>query len=208
MKTAFALLSVLSLLFSASVHAQMYKWVGADGKVTYSDAPPPASAKQVEKRASSGGAPADADLPYELSLAVKNNPVILYTTARCAPCDNGRSLLTARGIPYAEKTVSSNDDIARLKLAGGGNTQLPLLLVGRNRQTGFDSDGWASALTSAGYPESSKLPASYRNVPPEAAAPAPKPPVAAAPADRELGSGPVSGSPPPAAGNAPPGFRF
>jgi glutaredoxin len=206
MKLALAFLSALSLLFSASVHAQMYKWVGADGKVTYSDVPPPASARQVEKRAAGAGASSGADLPYELSQAAKDNPVTLYTTARCIPCDSGRSLLNTRGIPYSEKTVNSNEDIARLKQAGG-NTQLPLLLVGRIKHTGFDTDNWSTALTSAGYPESNKLPRSYRNPPPEAAAPAPQAPDATAQTDSEPSAAPAGGSLP-AAGNAPPGFRF
>jgi glutaredoxin len=206
MKTALAFLSALSLLFSASVHAQMYKWVGADGKVTYSDVPPPASAKQVEKRAAGAGASSEADLPYELSQAVNASPVTLYTTAKCIPCDSGRALLTTRGVPFTEKTVNSNDDIARLKQAGG-NTQLPMLLVGRNKQTGFDADIWGTALTSAGYPESNKLPKGYRNPPPEAAAPAPKSPDATAQTGSEPAAAPAGGSLP-AAGNAPPGFRF
>jgi glutaredoxin len=199
----------LSFLFllacTAGAHAQLYKSVGPDGKVTYSDTPP-ASAKRVETKSIASGSAGGVNLPYELAESVKNNPVTLYTSDKCAPCDDGRKLLTARGIPFAEKTISSNEDIARLKQAGG-NTQLPLLLVGRNKQQGFEPGGWGSALTAAGYPETSKLPGNYRNPQAEAAAPAPKP-LAAKQAGNEQAATRTADDSLPATGNAPPGFRF
>lgn len=201
---------ILSFLFllagTSGAQAQLYKWIGPDGKVTYSDTAPPASARQVETKSAIFGNTGKIDLPYELSEAVKNNPVTLYTGDKCVPCDDGRKLLAARGIPFTEKTVSSNEDIARLKQAGG-NAQLPLLIIGRNKQQGFESGGWGAALTAAGYPETSKLPGTYRNPPAEAAAPAPKPP-AAKPVRSKQTATRAAGDSLPATGNAPPGFRF
>jgi glutaredoxin len=205
MKRSHSLFPLLFLLCAASAHAQLFKWVGPDGKITYSDTPPPPSVKQVETKALGGGDSSGVDLPYEVAEAVKNNPVILYTTAKCIPCDEGRKMLTARGIPFAEKTVTSNDDIAHLRQIGG-TTSMPLLIVGRNKQQGFEAGIWGAALTAASYPDTSKLPGTYRNPPPEAAVPLAKP-VAGKPAGSEQ---PASrfGDVPPAIGNAPPGFRF
>jgi glutaredoxin len=196
--------AIFLLLCSAGAHAELYKWVGPDGKVTYSDVPPPAVTKRVETRALAPAANSVA-LPYELAEAVKNNPVTLYVAPACSPCDQGRALLNSRGIPFAEKTVSSNEDIARLRQVGG-DAQLPLLLVGSNRQQGFSESAWSVALNAAGYPETSKLPKAYRNPPPEAAAPAPKPatPRQAVPQQQPR----VAEDVPAAGGNAPPGFRF
>lgn len=197
------LLLAISLSIAASAHAQLYKWVGPDGKITYSDTPPPASAKKVEEKSVSTNSASTAGLPFELAEAVRNNPVTLYTTASCEACDSGRAILTGRGIPFTEKTVTSNDDIARLKQAGG-TQQLPFLTIGSQKQTGADPDAWNAALTSAGYPATNQLPRTYRNPSPQAAAPKkaaePKPAASETPetaTDR-----------PPAAGNAPPGFRF
>jgi hypothetical protein len=205
MKRSHALFPLLFLLCAASAHAQLFKSVGPDGKVTYSDTPPPSSVKRIETKALGGGS-GGVELPYEVAEAVKNNPVVLYTGSKCAPCDDGRKMLTARGIPFTEKTVTSNDDIAHLRQIGGSSSILPLLIVGRNKQQGFEAGAWGSALTAASYPETSKLPNTYRNPPPEAAVPLAKP-VAGKPADNEP---PVSKSDdvPPATGNAPPGFRF
>jgi glutaredoxin len=194
----------LGLFAAANVHAELYKWVGPDGKVTYSDVPPPSTAKQVERKAISAAESRAADLPYELAEAAKANPVTLYTAPKCVPCNQGRTLLNTRGIPFSEKTVTSNDDIERLRQAGG-DTQLPLLLIGSSKQQGYTPDAWSAALSNAGYPETSKLPRTYRQ--PPAAAAAPRPTAAARPSAEEQAAGSPGDLPPPT-GNAPPGFRF
>jgi glutaredoxin len=194
------------LLCAASAHAQLYKWVGPDGKITYSDTPPPATAKQVERKNLGDGGIPTADLPYELAEAVRNSPVTLFTSAKCAPCDAGRNLLRQRGVPFREKTVTTNSDIAKLKEAGG-DTQLPYLLIGRSSQQGFEAGAWNGALTAAGYPESSILPRSYQAPQAEAAAPAQTPTKATKAETRPPEEAPPNDLPP-ATGNAPPGFRF
>jgi glutaredoxin len=207
MKPGLPLCSLCFLLCAANVHAELYKVVGPDGKITYSDTPPVSNGR-IEKKISTGGNASENNFPYELSEAVKNNAVILYTSAKCAPCDDARKHLTNRGIPFNEKTVSSNDDIGQLRKTSG-DTQLPLLMVGRTLQRGFEENAWDTALTNAGYPETSKLPKDYRNPAPESAAPAPK--VVQKPATdttTKEAATPDTQAPPPPIGKAPPGFRF
>lgn len=166
---------LLSAVLASTAHAELYKWVGADGKVTYSDVAPPANAKQVEKRALSGGS-TGVVLPADLAAAVALNPVTLYAASSCAPCDEGRALLKQRGVPFSEKTIASNEDIAKLKQVGG-DAQLPLLIINNSKFRGFERQEWNQSLSNAGYPENSVLPKEYRYPPAESAAPA-----AAAPA--------------------------
>ena len=201
--------SILMLLCVGSANAQLYKWVGPDGKVSYSDTPPPSSATRVETKSLTIGGVSASEFPFEVSEAMKSYPVTLYTTKNCPPCDEGRRLLTERGIPFAEKTVNSGDDVAQYKQAGGDG-QLPLLTVGKFRERAFESGAWHNVLTTAGYPESSRLPRSYRNPPAQAAAP-PAPVVEKRePANSGANATPKSTATdlPPAIGNAPPGFRF
>lgn len=160
-------------LFSGSASAQLYKWVGADGKVTYSDIPPPAGAKQLTTKAS-GGESGGVPLPEDLAAAVSKNPVTLYTSATCAPCNEGRTLLKQLGIPFSEKTVSTNEDVDKLKKVSG-ESQLPLLVVSNSKFRGFNAADWQVALSSAGYPETNKLPKNYRYPAAEPAAPPPPP---------------------------------
>lgn len=193
---------MITLLLSGYAHAQLYKWVAPDGKITYSDTPPPSSVKKVEEKALATG-PSTAGFPYELAQAVKSSPVTLYTTAKCEACTDARNLLNTRGVPYTEKTVNNNEEIARLKQVGG-DKQLPFVTIGSQKQTGFNSELWDTALTSAGYPASNQLPKSYRNPAPESAAPKPK-------AETKAGDNTPPAPPTdtlPATGNAPPGFRF
>jgi glutaredoxin len=204
----FTLCSLLFLLCAANAHAQLYKWVGPDGKVSYSDTPPPPSAKHVETKSLGAGDVNTADFPYDLSEAAKGNPVTLYTSSNCAPCDEGRKLLSERGIPFSEKIVNSNEDIAQFKKVSSDG-QLPVLTVGRNKERGFESEAWNTALTAAGYPQASKLPKNYRNPQAEALASKAAASKQANPKASERSATTSSETElPPAGGNAPPGFRF
>ncbi len=149
------------------------------------------------------------DLPYELAEARKNAPVTLYTGQKCIVCDEGRKLLTARGVPFTEKTVVTNADIASF---GGTQVELPQLTVGAAKLSGLDPTAWQSRLTAAGYPESNKLPKNYRNPPATSAGPAEAPKTGA-----ENGGGtgkpatvlrPPKPAPARAAESAVPGLRF
>jgi glutaredoxin len=194
-------LGLVLLLCAAGAGAQMYKWTDAKGVVSFSDQPPPASARKVERK--SLDAASRAELPYGLAQTAKTSPVVLYTTTACEACDQGRALLRQRGIPFAEKTVQSNEDQQKLKDAGSDG-QLPLLLVGSNKRIGFEAGAWNAALTEAAYPLQRQLPAGWQS--PDAVSAAPvlqaKPRVVReAPA-----TAPATRPKPPS--DAPPGFQF
>ena len=171
------------VLAAAAAQGQTYKWKDAAGVTHYSDTPPPKGTAQVLRPDSRPVA--SPPLPYELARAMKLHPVTLYTTARCDACDQGRALLRARGIPFAEKTVNTAEDREQLQRAGGKD-ELPLLVVGNRQVTGFTAGAWNEALDSASYPRRSVLPPGYRTGATEAAAPAslpsPPPRLPAAPA--------------------------
>jgi glutaredoxin len=201
-------ISIATLLLLTSGYTaaqQMYKWVGADGKINYSDAPPPASAKRLETKATASAGADTSNLPYELAQSVKSNPVTLFTSANCSPCDSARRLLSVRGIPFTEKTVSTNEDALRLKQLASTD-QLPVLLVGRTTQTGFEAGAWGTALTAAGYPQSSRLPPSYRN--PLAVPAAPQVASVNKPTIAEKAVSDTRAKPAAPVNNPTPGFRF
>ena len=209
-----ATLLALSLtLASAGASAQMYKWVDQKGSVHYTDTPPPPNARKADIKASASTVQ-NATVPYALAQAMRSHPVILYTAPGCKPCDQGRSLLKARGVPFAEKLVTSEADVARLR-AAGGNGDVPFLLVGKVSSSGFDSASWTGALTTAGYPLLSVLPRNYQFAAPEAAAPAPAAAAEVHPrVEAEVAAGTAAtrpASPPPnnnRKADTPPGFQF
>jgi len=163
-----AFLAVLATLASIGASAQVYRIVGPDGKVTFSDKPPadnraPATrAPSVEMPGNGGG----GSLPFELRTASGKYPVTLYTGEGCgSACASARSYLASRGVPYTEKTISTNEDaVAFRKLSG--EMRVPFLTVGSQQLRGYSETEWTQYLDAAGYPKTSQLPSSYRNPPP------------------------------------------
>ena len=164
-----------TLLLAAGAQAQVYRLVGPDGRVTYSDQPPAQQAREVA--GSGGAARGGGALPYTLTQTMQRYPVTLYSGKNCAPCDGGRNLLVNRGVPFTEKTVESSADIAALqRLAGAAD--LPVVTIGAQRLKGYSDSEWTQFLDAAGYPKSSQLPASYRRpaaTPLVSTQPAPRP---------------------------------
>jgi len=196
----------LLMLAMGMAGAQVYKWKDEKGVTHFSDTPPPATARQAaELKIHATGAAAPV-LPAELQIPVRDHPVTLYTTAECDACNQGRAQLRKRGIPYSEKTVLTAADMEALTRAGS-NGRLPLLVIGRARQVGYDPVTWDEALSAAGYPAHSALPPNYAHGAPAPAAPPPAPADAGRAAAAQTRTPPADVRPPPAAG-APPGFRF
>lgn len=156
-----AAFGALLLATAAGASAQVYKWVDAKGVTHYSDQPPPPEVKNAQVKNLDGGAAGNADLPYEVALAMRNAPVTLFTTTACDACDHARTLLQKRGVPYTEKTISSADDGDALR-AAGGNGDLPFILVGSTRLTGFAASTLNATLTAAGYPAQRMLAPNYK----------------------------------------------
>lgn len=153
---------LLGLLATPWAMAQgVYRIVGPDGRVSYSDQPPPPSANAKPVAGVAAGASASAQLPSELRQAAGRYPVTLYTGNDCTPCNNGRNMLNARGIPYTEKTVNSADDGAAFKRLSNTNS-LPMLTIGSQQVKGYAESEWSQYLDAAGYPKQSVLPGSHR----------------------------------------------
>lgn len=176
--------AAVALLAAAAQAQQIYRSVGADGKVTFSDRPPAAgvAAPTAPAAAGAGG----AALPYELQQVAARFPVTLYTGPSCAPCASARSLLTVRGVPFAERTVSTPEDIDALQRISN-DSSLPFGTIGAQHLVGFSDTEWKQFLDAAGYPAQSQLPPGYlqpqpaplvasrRAAPAAAAVPAPAP---------------------------------
>jgi len=153
---------LLPFLLGAATAAaqQIYRWTDEKGRVHITDTPPPPSAKGVQKKAyQSGGAPAESGAtPYELSAAMKEYPVTLYTSPICkAPCADARAALNRRGVPFKEVQVWEEASNEELKKVSGAN-QVPTLVVGRSVHKGFDQSAYDALLDSARYPRAGILP--------------------------------------------------
>ena len=162
-----ALLFGLSALTALPAAQAQYKVVMPDGSITYTDRPPLATNARVTSMSRRGTqlgsdtADANAGLPADLRLAAQRYPVTLYSGADCAACDTGRRLLQQRGVPYAEKRVSSDEDALALERLVGARL-LPALTIGAQPLRGLSEADWTAFLDAAGYPKESKLPRNWQ----------------------------------------------
>lgn len=162
---------LLTLTVGVASAQTIYKSVGPDGKVMYSDRLPaeqPSSASAKATGLTTGSSATDPGntanspaLPYELKQLSSKYPVTLYTTSNCTPCDTGRAMLSQRGVPFTEKTVNTSEDIRAFVRINPDNS-MPLLTIGGQTVKGFSDTEWSQYLDSAGYPKQSSLPARYR----------------------------------------------
>lgn len=153
MKKSVVLLFAVSLI-AASAAAELYKWVDKNGKINYSDTPPPADAKRVEKKRLNDRVTEGAGLAFATQNAMKKYPVFLFATDCGEPCDKGKALLTKRGVPHSlknpEKNIVDGNELKTLV----GALEVPALQVGKNGIKGFNESAWHAALDAAGYPKS------------------------------------------------------
>jgi len=187
---------LLIALGAAAAHAQLYRWTDAQGRVHVTDTLPPPNAKNVQKMgagpASTSAAPAPLE-PYALTVVRKQYPIKLYSTPGCDACDDARKLLNARGLPFDEVSVTTDQQIAELKQVANTNS-VPVMLVGSTVQRGYEEGAYNKLLDAAGYPKQGALPPRNQAEP----APPGEPKVEVKPvgAQEEAPRGPYAGKPP------------
>ena len=195
---------------AAALAQTPYKVVTPDGKVTYTDRPvavqPGVQVQALKRDALSGvvtGGVSGPTLPADLRALQARFPVIVYTTTDCASCDSARRLLQQRGVPYSERLVTTEDDIAALQRLSAGRT-LPLLTVGGQTLRGYSENEWLTTLDLAGYPKESRLPRGWQAPPAEPLVARPPVVTPRAAAEARVASEPAI----PQAASDPNGIRF
>jgi len=149
---------ILALLVAGAAQAQLYRWTDEKGRVHVTDTPPPASARNVQKKKTDAGVVETSQQPYELTQAMKEYPVVLYSSPSCKePCAMARGALNRRGVPFKEVQVwepETAEELTRLT----GSREVPVLLVGRSVQKGFEQSAFDALLDAARYPKAGLLP--------------------------------------------------
>jgi glutaredoxin len=166
MKLITCLFLTLTATATALPAQSLYKWVDAQGKISYSDQPPPPAleVKDLSKTVNTLGAglAQNEPLPFDTQQLVARSPVVIYTSKGCGPCESGRNLLRGKGIPFTEKTVDNTDDLKALGAQFNAQT-LPVLTVGKKSINGFGASQWSDTLAEAGFNESTAVPKTYVN---------------------------------------------
>ncbi len=157
------LLLLALALAPAMTHADtIYKSVGPDGRVTYSQKPP--AGDKVEKTLTYENLPAtplpDSVVRYreELRKSVDRRladaardgggaPVI-FTAVWCSYCRQAKAYLAGKGISYREYDVETPDGMRAFAQAGGARG-IPVLLWKGRRVQGYSRDAYDSLFARA-----------------------------------------------------------
>jgi glutaredoxin len=148
---------LLALLATGAQAGQMYRWTDQEGRVHYTDQPPPSTAKSAEMR-KLGDKPADQGMPFALQHAIKNYPVTLYNADCGDVCSKATAHLNRRGVPFTDLNAREEGPAEALAKLTGGKREVPVLLVGKQVIRGYEEGAWNSALDAAGYPTTNILP--------------------------------------------------
>ncbi|MCL2872741.1 MAG: glutaredoxin family protein [Betaproteobacteria bacterium] len=140
---------LLALAFGANAQT-LYRYVDADGRVVYTDKPPPPSAKDAQIKNMDANIVESDKISMSTRQAMERFPVTLYAFSCGQLCEDAEALLQKRGIPYTFVNTQSQDGSEKLtKLTGG--TQVPVLQVGVDFVKGFNEAAWQQKLDQGGY---------------------------------------------------------
>ena len=105
-----------------------------------------------------GNADDEPQLPYATRQAKEKFPVTLYTSANCVsiPRKLARNFLNRRGIPFAEKMLNTEEDIAELSKRLGSEASTPEHHC-RGTKLADLRRAMNNLLDLAGYPSSAPL---------------------------------------------------
>ena len=172
MRTPIAVLASAAAFAAAA--QQLYRWTDETGRVHITDTPPPASARNVQRKSGAGNV-AESQQGFELSQAIRNFPVTLYTAPSCKEaCAAARALLNKRGVPFTEVQVTDDASLKELKAASGADA-VPTLVVGRSVHSGYQAESYEALLDSARYPKTGSSPQRAQAAPPDPDQPKPEP---------------------------------
>lgn len=202
MQVRTALVGIVLASAAGAALAQLYRWTDEKGRTHISDTPPPASAKNVQKKAMPKSAAPEEQVHFEVALAMKDFPVVLYTSPKCGDlCGQAREALNKRGVPFKEVQVWNQETAEELKKVSGA-VEVPTTLVGRQTHVGFEQAVFDALLDSAGYPRAGTVPPLQQKAPPvpegylSQDAPKPKPAAVAQPKPGPYDTSGLKGPPP------------
>lgn len=170
--------AVAGLALAAAVVAQdkeVYRYVDPDGRVVYTDRPPPANAKNPQAKRVGGNYIETDKSSIAEEQASTRFPVTLYTFSCGEVCDSAVGLLNRRGVPFATVDVQTSEGGKKLQ-ALTGELNAPVLAVGDKMiAKGFNEARWQTMLDDAGYPKTPARRTAQIGRAPGAAPPEPPP---------------------------------
>jgi len=147
-------IAALAVAVTAAAQSQVYRYNDADGRVVYSDKPPPPNAKNVQTKRLGANFVETSQPSLAAQQASERYPVTLFTFPCGDVCQNAEALLNKRGVPFAIVDVQTDQQgMARMQ-AITGDDKAPVLAVGDKLIVkGYNESRWQATLDEAGYPK-------------------------------------------------------
>ena len=153
-----ALLLACALAASGAVPAQtVYKSVGPDGRIVYSDQAPTTGKlqKTMKFELASSALPASAASYMEQfrkthpagAPAAAGKGVTLYSAVWCGYCKQAKAWLGSHGVAYTNVDIDAPGGTAALAQASGGGGGVPVLVVDGRTLNGFSAGAYDAAFT-------------------------------------------------------------
>lgn len=143
------LLALTLLVSSVGSAATLYKWVDADGKITYQDSPPPEESQVLEQRELADSGIDERD-QYNRRLAT-TKPIDLFTTENCNVCDLVRFNLNQLGLPFNEQNLFENKPAQDQLKERSGGLNAPTLYLGDRLITSYGLSSMKAASIVGGF---------------------------------------------------------
>lgn len=130
-----ALLLILPMLFISSANAELFKWKGDDGRIFYSDKPPPGERQTEPLKFETHHASFEKDAATKHQSA-NSKEVVMYSATWCGVCKKAKAYFEAEGIAYKDYDIENSrkgrSDYKKLK-----GTGVPIIMVDDERLNGF-----------------------------------------------------------------------
>lgn len=134
-------------LSSTATAGKLYKWVDADGNISYQDSPPPNNAKVLEESTiRNNGAPNATTA----NSSGGPTPVIVYTIENCNSCLRLLSTLQQLAVPYQEESLLSREIQSRI-LEQTDSLAAPTMFFNNKFVSGLSDEALKTELRAAGY---------------------------------------------------------
>ena len=143
---------LFAMLSANAAEVKLYKWVDADGKVSYQDRPPPVGQKYEEKSFTEQGADTRRDAEVKREKAASDNPVKLYIVQACESCGLVQTILDLNEIPYDHIDIEADEEAHKELVKVSGSARVPTMTIGDKVISGFDRNKIEDTLKEQGYP--------------------------------------------------------
>jgi glutaredoxin len=139
------LLFALLVCAALDARADIYKVVGPDGKISYTDKEPQTVGAKSEKLKiqTYSGAPSVSNSGTSV------RKVTILSAEWCGICTRAKNYMKSRGIAFEEWDIDRSD-FARAKMRELGARGVPVILAGGQKMVGFSEAGLDAMLKKSG----------------------------------------------------------